>query len=96
MKRLSEDYDRAVKVSLVLHVVCLSVSGLLLDDGQLAQWCGVSLVAYWSAYTVIAVRRPQTPTKLDLFLIRWGYPALCFSITPFLMILIWKLRGVWP
>ena len=94
IKELSKDYWLALQVSLVFQVVFMLLAGMILDGGQCAQWCAVSLAAYWGGLIVILLRRPKTPTRIDLFLIRWSFPAICFFITPFMMILVWKLRGV--
>jgi len=93
-KELSKEYWKALKVSLVLQIASTLLSGLCMDCGQMAQWGEVSLIAWWGGFLVAVFRRPMAPTKVDLFLIRWSFPVVCFLVTPFLMMLIWKLRGV--
>jgi hypothetical protein len=93
-KEVSKEYWKALKVSLVFQVIFTLLAGLILDGGQCAQWCGVSLVAWWGWFLVVVFRRPMAPTKVDLFLVRWSFPIVCFFITPFLMKFVWKLRGV--
>jgi hypothetical protein len=54
-----------------------------------------AIVAYWGGFSLMMYRRPINPTKVDLFLIRWGFPVLFFLITMPFSILIWRVRGVW-
>jgi len=93
-RQVSKEYWKALKVSLVFQVVFSFLSGLFLDGGQCAQWCAVSLAAWWGGFLMVILRRPMAPTKADLFLIRLSFPVVCFFITPFLTIYVWKLRGV--
>jgi len=91
---LSKEYWQALKVSLVFQVFFGLFTALLLDGGQMLQWWAVTMVGYWAGFGLVALRRPQDPTKLDLFWIRWSFPVLCFFVTPFTAMGIWKLRGV--
>jgi hypothetical protein len=94
MKEVSKEYWKALQVALVFQVVFALLAAMILDDGQCAQFYGVSLVAWWGSFLVVVLRRSMTPTKVDLFLIRWSFPVVCFFITPFLMIFIWRIRGI--
>ncbi len=92
---ISKDYGKALRVSLVFQVFFMLLAVLCLDYGQLLQiWC-FSMTGFWGAFLLIVNRRPQSPTRGDLFFIRWGFPM----IFPFGAMLvagfIWKLRGVW-
>jgi hypothetical protein len=64
-----------------------------MDYGQLAQICGIALVAFWGGAAVLVWRHRESPTRMDLWLIRYGYLPL-IVITFFLAAWIWYLRGV--
>ena len=51
------------------------------------------MAAYWTGAIVIMARRPATPTRVDLFLIRWAFPFIFILAIP-LTTLIWKARGL--
>jgi archaellum biogenesis protein FlaJ (TadC family) len=92
-QQLSREYRLALQVSLVFQVAFMLLATMCFGGDQLVQWFLVSLAAYWGGVILIALRRPTMPTKVDQFLIRWGYPMLCV-ITPLIMILVWKIRGI--
>ena len=92
---LTREYWLALQVSLVLQIVFGLLSGLMLDGGQLLQMWLFTMAAYWVGSIVMMIRRPDNPTKVDLFLIRWSFPVLFLFVTIPLSILIWRLRGVW-
>jgi hypothetical protein len=50
-------------------------------------------VAFWGGATVLICRRPQSPTKTDIQLIRLGYLPLVVAAF-FLVHFIWTVRGV--
>jgi hypothetical protein len=91
---LSKEYWRALQVSLAFQIFFGLFSALCLDGGQMLQWWAVTMLAYWVGLGLVVIRRPQEPTDFDLFLIRWSFPVLCFLVTPFAAMGIWKLRGV--
>jgi hypothetical protein len=79
----------AVGFQVLLGLPCL----LILDGGTTARICGIALVAFWGGATVLIWRHPQSPTKTDIELIRFGYlplAVLAFCLVHF----IWHLRGL--
>ena len=72
----------------------LAVVGLLMiDPVGIAQVFGIALVAYWGGVTVLIWRHPQSPSRVDLALIRFGY--LPVIVIAFLLSgSIWHLRGL--
>lgn len=73
---LSSDYDRAIHSTLIQQVLCAVLSLLMLDLGQTARVCGITMVAYWSAAAIVMLRRPRTPTWTDRAFLRWGFVPL--------------------
>jgi hypothetical protein len=64
-----------------------------LDGGQVAQVCGVALVAFWAAAALAIYRCPQIPSLADLQVIRLGY--LPVAVLAFVLVnWIWPLRGL--
>lgn len=95
MKRLpiSPKYDSAIYETVALQILFGLLAYMILDGGGIAQICGIALIAFWGGTTVLIWRRPQSPTKTDIQLIRFGYlPVIVLAF--FLTGLIWHLRGV--
>lgn len=91
---ISRAYWRAAQVAILFQIL----SGLLFcigyDMGMLIQiWC-FSALAFWSGVALIIFRRPQRPTQIDLFYIRWCSIIFLFVVTPLITHWIWKIRGV--
>ena len=90
---ISPKYDSPIFEAVVLQIVLGLLAGMVLDGGAIAQFCGIALVAFWSGTVVLIWRHPQTPTRVDLELIRFGYlPVVVVAF--FLSMWIWHLRGV--
>ena len=90
---ISQKYDSPIFEAIGLQLVICLLSSLILDGGGIAQFCGVALVAFWGGAATLICRNPQSPSKLDLQLIRFGYFAILL-IAFFLVPWIWHLRGV--
>jgi hypothetical protein len=82
----------AIKINLV---VC-GVSGLLcavaLDGGVSFQVWYFAMAAYWSATLLIWSVHRQDLSRLDVFVVRWGFFIALFTV-PLLMALFWRLYG---
>lgn len=52
-----------------------------------------AVIAFWGTVILMILRRPHTPTKVDLFLVRWGFIPLFLLLTPVVLVLAWRL--VW-
>ena len=90
---ISPRYDSPIFEAISIQIVLGILSLLVLDGGDCARICGIALVAFWGGATILIWRRPQSPTKTDIQLIRFGYlPAVVLAF--FLTNLIWHLRGV--
>jgi len=70
---LSPAYREAVKVALVLQVLTTLFFLTILDGGTLAKAGGAAMVGFWIGVAVVMLRRPNTPSALDLLYVRWGY-----------------------
>jgi hypothetical protein len=90
---ISSAYRKAIFDALILQIVLGILSAMILDGGVCAQICGVALLAFWAGAAVLIYRRSQSPTEIDILLIRFGYiPVLI--IAGVLIPMIWHWRGV--
>ena len=90
---ISPSYRKPVFEAIALQAILGFLSMLILDGGTTARICGIGLVAFWGGATVLIWRRPQSPTKTDFELIRFGCVPLVV-VAFFLVHFIWNLRGV--
>jgi hypothetical protein len=67
--------------------------GFVLDMGESLYAFLCSLGGYAALLLLIILRRPTTPTKLDLLLVAWALPILFFAGTV-LLPAVQELRGV--
>lgn len=84
---ISPNYRKPVFEAVAVQVVIGLFSLLILDGGTTARICGIAIVAFWGGAAVLIWRRPQSPTKTDIALIRFGYlplTVLAFSLVHFI------------
>lgn len=89
---ISAEYDSPIFEAVALQMILGLLSFMILDGGALAQMCGIALLSFWGGAAVLIWRHPQSPSKLDLCLIRIGYLPV-IVITLFLARLVWQLGG---
>lgn len=90
---ISPSYRRPVFEAVGLQVLLGFLSLLILDGGTTARICGIALIAFWGGAAVLIWRRPQSPTRTDIQLLRFGYLPLVV-VAFFLVHFIWTMRGV--
>lgn len=90
---ISASYRQPIFEAVGLQVLLGLLSLLVLDGGTTARTCGIALIAFWSGAAVLIWRRPQSPTRADIQLLRFGYLPLTV-IAFFLVHFIWQMRGV--
>jgi len=86
-------YKDGVKLALAQQITILILTAGVLDGGDLFSICLIPFLAFWACVFLIRQRRPDTPTKFDLFFIKWSYMPLCVAAF-FLVHLFWRLRGL--
>ena len=75
-------YENHLKISLCLQFAMLFIAALILQDAHVLdgpdpfQFFLLSAIAYWSAAAIIMLRRNGKATRLDQFLLKWGYPLM--------------------
>ena len=90
---ISPNYRKPIFEALGLQVLLGLFSLLILDGGTTARICGIALVAFWGGAAVLIWRRPPSPTRIDIELLRFVYLPLVV-IAFFLVHFIWTMRGV--
>jgi hypothetical protein len=92
MTAISSSYRKPVFEALVLQALLGVLSLLILDGGDSAHICGTALLAFWGGAAVLIWRHPQTPTRVDLELIRFGYLPLVVVAFAFIHS-VWFVKG---
>ncbi len=90
---LSKDYQSALKAALLLQIVTGLLAAIAIHGGLLFELWWRPMAAYWGCFIVMVFRRPNTPTKLDLILVEWGF-VLLIPCTFIFSVLIWRWMGV--
>ena len=87
----SPQYWPALKLAVFLQLVLGVLTALMLDGGRSFGFLKVALIGHWIGILLIIGRRPHSPTKVDIFLIRWGVLLLLLvaaGIAPFIWLMI--------
>ena len=90
---ISTCYRKPIFEAVMLQTILGILSLMILDGGTTARVCGIALIAFWGGVTVLICRRPQSPSRMDIQLIRFGYLPLVV-LAGFLVHFIWHMRGV--
>jgi hypothetical protein len=84
----------AVKASLLQQGVVLILAALVLDGGRTFHAALVAAMAYWLGLVVVAVRRPSSPTAVDVLLVKYGFLfilLIVLTVGP----MVWGALGRW-
>ena len=90
---ISPSYRKPVFEAVALQALLGLLSALILDGGTTARICGIALVAFWGGAVLLIWRRPHSPTRTDIKLLRFGYLPLVVMAF-FLVHFIWTMRGM--
>ena len=77
---VSDSYRRSLWIALALQGAIGALSALMLDFGMMARCSLIALLAFWGGTLMVLLRRPRNPTRIDLWLIRWGYLPLVITV----------------
>jgi hypothetical protein len=78
-KTFTESYRSSVRCAVVWALVLTLWCGLVLDMGESAFTLLYSLGGYLALILLVMVRRPSSPTPLDLVLVGWSLPIIFFA-----------------
>ncbi len=70
---LSSRYREAIYFSLIQQVPCALLSLLILDGGGMGRICVITMLGFWAAVALMTVRRPLSPSSIDIMFLRWGF-----------------------
>ena len=75
----SEKYRRPIRCAVAWMFFLSLWCGLVMDMGESALTLLFSFGVYVVLLLLVMLRRPATPTKLDLLLVGWALPILFFA-----------------
>jgi hypothetical protein len=91
--RIATSYWRPLLDGLILQLVLLALSVVLLDSGLTAEINLIAWAAFWGGILVLLCRRPESPTRFDLWVLRWGYLPLML-VVQVVARWVWHWRGL--
>ena len=91
-KTFTESYRSPIRCGVVWALVLTLWCSMVLDMGESAFTFLYSLGGYLVLIVLVMLRRPSSPTSLDLVLVGWSLPIIFFAGL-FLYPLILRLRG---
>jgi hypothetical protein len=77
------EYWPAMRMALIWQGVLGVLSALLLDFGQTFRVFGVAFLCHWAIIWIVLFRRPLTPTRFDLWIVRYATLPLMILIGGF-------------
>jgi hypothetical protein len=90
---LQHPYWDGLRVAAVGQVICLILTSMVLDGGQMRQYFLVGAFAFWISIIELAARAKGRLTAFDAYYLRWGWLTVCFA-APVIMRVVWAWRGV--
>jgi hypothetical protein len=72
-------YTAALKSALIQQGIVLFIAASILDGGDIFAICVNAFIGFWVGVYLVRRRRPQTPTKLDLY---YAKPCVRISNQP--------------
>ncbi|MBA4387283.1 MAG: hypothetical protein C0404_04835 [Verrucomicrobia bacterium] len=88
----SPAYNGILKLVLAQQIPLGLLAGLITDGGGVATIFLYTMAGFWTGFAMIVMRRPRTPTKTDIFMIKWG-TFLLFVVSCAMASVIWRWRG---
>lgn len=92
--QISESYIQDLRFSVAFQLLLFLLIALGAIDGQLLMWVLYSLAIYWVMAFVMIARRPRSPTRVDLIVIRYGFFAILAAVMGSTTV-SWTLSGVY-
>jgi hypothetical protein len=70
---LSPNYNRPLACGAAVVLAILILATLVLDGGLTRRITLIAIMGYLGGAAVMVIRRPKTPTRLDLQLLQFGF-----------------------
>ena len=80
--RFSPLYRPAISSAVIQQTAMLVQAVLILDGGGTFRGCCVAALAHWAAIVMIVARRPSSPTRFDLAIVRYGFWMMFLLMLP--------------
>ena len=71
----------SVCVAVIQYLFFMLIAALILDGGFILRCFGIGLLAHGCLIAIICLRRPSSPTSLDLGLIRYGFLPIALVVS---------------
>jgi len=91
-RKFSPAYSGSLILVFVEQSLLAALAAMVFDGGLLGNILACSLGGFWGAFLMIIARRPKNPTKLDIFLVRWG-TFIAFGFALAFVPLVWRFQG---
>ena len=65
-------YGDVITAAVAQQVIILFLASMILDCGQMLRFFTVSATGAWAFNLLILIRRPRSPTQVDLHVIKYG------------------------
>ena len=79
-RSISSVYWPPIKTAFLQQGIIAILALLILDGGYTLNVTVIAIVAYWLAFSIIVFRRPDSPTRDDIGLIRYGFLLIFFVV----------------
>lgn len=89
----SKKYNQPIRFGLISAALLALIAATTQDMGEWLTTYINSLVAYGALILLILLRRPSSPTRQDLLIVKWGLLIL-FLAGLIIYPAVWKWRGV--
>jgi hypothetical protein len=80
--KIDSRYKQPLSFATIASFFLWAFCGLSLDMGQRETGCDIALIGFWAGVILILLRRPHSPTRVDLFYIRFAVIPLVFATVP--------------
>jgi len=80
-QRVRGSYSDSLKLSVLIQLPLFVFAAMLLDGGQMLRGVAIAAAGYWVGAVLIMVRRPKSPTQVDLDLVKYGFVLTCGCVT---------------
>jgi hypothetical protein len=89
----SKDYQSALQPSVLLQIIIGLGAAIATSSRDFLPFWLRAMAVYWGCFIVMVFRRPNTPTKVDLILVKWGFVLVIPAIL-IISVFIWTWMGV--
>lgn len=66
-------YADSLKLSILIQLPLFVFAAMLLDGGGTLRGVEIAAAGYWVGAVLIMVRRPKSPTQVDVDLVKYGF-----------------------